>query len=265
MANYPPPTPDPFDYAGNDVGVLMIHGFTGSPSEMRPMGKYLAAQGYTVLGPLLPGHGLTWQDMNRCRWQEWGQAVEQAYQELKARCRAVCVTGGSMGGLLTLYLAERHPEIPAIIPMAPAIKTTNPLAPLAWLLKYFVQFSPYDPERDGDDLSDPEARKRDLWSYMGTPVAAAEQLVQLQRTVKRDLHKVAMPTLLLHGMRDRTIKPSSSQYVFDHIASQDKELIWLHNSGHCLWVDSEKEQAWQKAHQLIAKNTNDATAAPTLR
>jgi carboxylesterase len=255
MTDYPPPVPDPFDYAGNSIGVLLIHGFTGSPSEMRPMGQYLAQQGYTVVGPLLPGHGTTWQDMARRKWREWADAVEHAYQQLKGRSRKVFVCGGSMGGLLTLHLAERHPEIAGIIPMAPALYTVNWRAGLAWLLKYFIHFNPYDPERDGDDLTDPEARQQYLWSYMGTPVAAGEQLNLLQRAVRRDLGKIAMPVLIFMSTRDQSVAPRSGIYAMDRIASKDKELIWLNNSGHCLWVDSEKEQVCQKAHQFIAAHS----------
>jgi carboxylesterase len=252
MTDYAPPVPDPFDYPGNSTGVLLIHGFTGSASEMRPMGQYLAAQGYTVIGPLLPGHGTDWQDMARRKWTEWADAVEQAYQTLKRRCRQVFVCGGSMGGLLTLYLAERHPEIAGIIPMAPALFVADWRANLAWIVKYFVRFRPYDPLRDGDDLTDPEARSRYLWSYMGTPVAAAEQLVLLQHTVRRDLRKVAMPALIFQGTRDQSVKPKSAVHALSQIASQDKELIWWTHSGHCLWVDSEREQVWRKAHRFVA-------------
>jgi carboxylesterase len=161
-----------------------------------------------------------------------------------------------MGGLLTLYLAERHHEIVGIIPMAPALFTVDWRVNLAWLIKYFRQFDPYVPERDGDDLTDPEARQRYLWSYMGTPVAAAEQLNGLRRAVRRELGKVAAPTLIFMGTRDQSVQLKSAVYAFDHIASKDKELIWLTNSGHCLWVDSERERVWQKAHEFIAARSN---------
>jgi carboxylesterase len=252
MADYAPPVPDPFDYPGNSTGVLLIHGFTGSAAEMRPMGQHLAAQGYAVVGPLLPGHGTRWQDMARCKWTDWADAVEQAYRALKRRCSKVFVCGGSMGGLLTLYLAQRHPEISGIVPMAPAIFTADWRVGLAWLIKYFVHFRPSDPACDGDDLTDPEAGSRYLWSYKGTPIAAVEQLVLLQHAVRRDLRKIAMPALIFQGTRDKSVKPESAVHVLSQIASQDKELIWWSNSGHCLWVDSEREQVWQKAHQFIA-------------
>ena len=252
MADYAPPVPDPFDYPGNSTGVLLIHGFTGSAAEMRPMGQYLAAQGYAVVGPLLPGHGTRWQDMERCKWTDWTDAVEQAYRALKRRCPKVFVCGGSMGGLLTLYLGQRHSDIAGIIPMAPAVFTGDWRAGLAWLIKYFVHYRPDDPARDSDDLTDPEAGSRYLWSYKGTPIAAVEQLVLLQRAVRRDLRKIAMPTLIFQGTRDQSVKPESAVHVLSQIASQDKELIWWSRSGHCLWVDSEREQVWQKAHQFIA-------------
>jgi carboxylesterase len=254
MTDYPPPVPDPFDFSGGPVGVLLIHGFTGSPSEMRPMGQYLAQQGYTVVGPLLPGHGTHWQDMARRKWREWAEAVEQVYQGMKNRCHTIFAGGGSMGGLLTLYLAERHPEIAGIIPMAPALFTVDWRVSLAWLLKYFIRFKPYDPERDGDDLTDPKARERYLWSYMGTPVAAAEQLAYLQRAVRKSLREIVVPTLIFQGTRDQSVKPMSAAYALSRIAAKDKELIWLTHSGHCLWIDSEKEQVWQKAHQFIARH-----------
>jgi carboxylesterase len=231
--------------------VLLIHGFTGSPAEMRPMGQYLAAKGYTVVGPLLPGHGTNWQDLARRKWPEWTEAVEQAYRRLQGRCGQVFICGGSMGGLLTLYLAERHPEIAGIVPMAPALFTADWRSGLAWAIKYRIQFKPYVPARDGDDLTDPEARARYLWSYMGTPVAAAEQLNLLKHSVRRDLRKITLPVLILMSTRDRSVKPKSGVYALDRIASKDKELIWLTNSGHCLWVDSEKELVWQKTHQFI--------------
>jgi len=256
MTDHPLPIPDPFDWPGNSTGVLLIHGFTGSPAEMRPMGEYLAGQGYTVLGPLLPGHGTTWQDLARRKWHEWTEAVEQAYQNLRSRCDKVFVCGGSMGGLLTLYLAQRHLDIAGIIPMAPALFTVDWRASWAWLIKYWIPFNPYDPARDGDDLTDPEARRRFIWSYNGTPVAAAEQLIYLQRAVRRHLRQIAMPTLIMMGTRDQSVKLQSAAYLFDHIAAQDKELIWLNHSGHCLWVDSEREHVWQKAHEFIAARSS---------
>ncbi len=97
---------------GDRTGVLLIHGYTGSPTEMRWIGDYLHARGLTVSGPLLPGHGTTPEAMNRCRWTDWTGHVEAALADLRARCTRVFVGGLSMGSLLTLHLAARHPDLP---------------------------------------------------------------------------------------------------------------------------------------------------------
>ena len=94
------------------TGVLLIHGYTGSPTEMRWIGDYLHARGLTVSGPLLPGHGTTPEAMNRCRWTDWTGHVEAALADLRTRCARVFVGGLSMGSLLTLYLAAHHPDLP---------------------------------------------------------------------------------------------------------------------------------------------------------
>ncbi len=103
--------PSPFFLEGGSIGVLLIHGFTGSPPEMRLVGDYLHQRGFTVSGPLLPGHGTTVEDMNRCQWTDWTNHVEKALADLQARCETVFVGGLSMGSLLTLYLAAHHPEL----------------------------------------------------------------------------------------------------------------------------------------------------------
>ena len=115
------PTPAPFTLSGGDVGVLLIHGFTGSPAEMRPLGRFLHGRGLTVAAPLLPGHGTTPADLNRCRWQDWLACAEIALAELQAQCRAVFVAGLSLGALLTLTLAGQHRDLAGIIAYSPAI------------------------------------------------------------------------------------------------------------------------------------------------
>jgi carboxylesterase len=87
---------------------------------------------------------------------------------------------------------------------------------------------------------------------MGSPVASVEQLILLQRAARRDLHKIDMPVLIFMSERDQSVKPASGAYAMQRIASKDKQIIWLNNSGHCLWVDSEKEQVWRKTHEFIA-------------
>jgi len=102
------PGAEPFSADGGEIGVLLCHGFTGCPQSLRPWAEAMAKAGHTVRLPLLPGHGTTWQDMNRTTWRDWYGCVEDAFRELRARCDAVVVGGLSMGGALALRLAEQH-------------------------------------------------------------------------------------------------------------------------------------------------------------
>ena len=118
---------EPFFWEAGPVGVLLSHGFTATPFEVRGLACFLHERGYTVLAPLLPGHGTTPEEMNRCRWQDWTAAVEAAYRTLAARSERVFVGGESLGGLLALYLATEHPEVAGILAFAPALKIRSRL------------------------------------------------------------------------------------------------------------------------------------------
>ena len=110
---------DPFLWEGGPTGVLLIHGYTATTAEVRPLARILHQQGYTVAGPLLPGHHTRPADANRYRWRDWVRAVEESYQQLTAHCQRVIIGGESMGALLALYLASEHPEAAAILAFAP--------------------------------------------------------------------------------------------------------------------------------------------------
>ncbi len=112
MTRQPHLDPNSFLLEGGPIGVLLIHGFTGAPTEMRLLGEYLNRNGLTVSAPLLPGHGTTVEEMNRCKWTDWTAAVARALAELQDRCDTVFVGGLSMGSLLTLYLAAHPPIFP---------------------------------------------------------------------------------------------------------------------------------------------------------
>lgn len=113
---------EPFYFEGNHVGILISHGFTGSTQSMRPLGEAYEKSGYTVCGPRLKGHGTHYEEMESTTYEDWIASLEEGYQWLKERCDTIFVTGLSMGGTLTLYMAQKHPEIKAIIPINAAIE-----------------------------------------------------------------------------------------------------------------------------------------------
>lgn len=241
------PDPSPFFLEAGPVGVLLIHGFTGSPPEMRLVGEYLHDRGLTVSGPLLPGHGTTVEEMNRCRWTDWTGHAEEALADLRARCDTLFVGGLSMGSLLTLYLAARHADLAGIILYSPATIVADRRIYLTPVIKHFL---PRQKGSGESDLTDPQAELR-LWHYDETPVRAAHELLKLNLRVRRLLPRVTCPTLIIHSTRDTAIHPRSARYTYDRLGSTDKRLITLHGSGHCLTVDSEWERVAEETHRFI--------------
>jgi carboxylesterase len=239
--------PSPFFLEGGPIGALLIHGFTGSPPEMRLVGDYLHQRGLTVSGPLLPGHGTSVEDMNRSKWTEWTEHVEQTLVALQDRCETVFVGGLSMGSVLTLYLAARHPELSGAILYSPAVWPADRLLYLTPVLKYVIRVKP----KSGDsDLTDLEAERR-LWSYEENPVFAAHEFLKLLRHVRQRLSRVTCPVLIIHSTLDQAIHPDSARRTYDRIGSSDKKLLTLHNSGHCITVDSEWEAVAEKTYAFI--------------
>ena len=241
--------PSAFFLEGGPTGVLLIHGFTGSPPEMRLVGDYLHQRGCTVSGPLLPGHGTTVENMNRCQWTEWTGHVEGALADLRARCETVFVGGLSMGSVLTLYLAAHHPELPGVILYSPAAWPADRLIYLTPVLKYLIRVKPKSGDSDSD-LTDPEADLR-LWSYEENPTFAAHEFLKLLRRVRRLLPHVICPLLIIYSTLDTAIHPNSARLTYERVGSADKELVTLHNSGHCLTVDSEWESVAEKTYEFI--------------
>jgi len=240
------PTPEPFFLAGGPEAALLIHGFTGSPPEMRLVGDYLHARGMTVLAPLLPGHGTDPADLNRRRWTEFADRVDQAYSELQARSEQVVLAGLSMGALLALHHVARHPSVPAAVVYSPALRLRNPLSMLLPLLKHVAPFW----AKPKDTLTDPEAAGR-LWSYPMAPTRAGHELLKLQRQVWRELPRVTCPLLIIQSTLDDQVHPASPRWLQDRVGSKDKQLLLLHNSGHALTVDREWELVAERTYAFI--------------
>ncbi len=245
--------PSAFFLEGGSIGVLLIHGFTGSPTEMRLVGEYLNQKEITVSAPCLPGHGSTIEDLNQRRWKDWYNHIAAEAAALKARCETVFVCGLSLGSLLSLYLAANTHYLAAAVIYSPALMIPGPGRFLLPFLKYIIRQFP-KPE---DKFTDPQAGKR-LWSYGAYPVAAANEVFKFIKQVKRSLPQVDCPTLIVHSTADDTIHPDSARLVYDRVGATEREMITLHNSGHVLTVDSEWEDVAEQTYQFILKHINTA-------
>lgn len=238
---------DSFLWESGPTGVLLIHGFTATTAEVRPLARHLHEAGYTVAGPLLPGHGSTPADLNQCRYADWIDCVEDAYQRLVSRSDRVVAGGESMGGLLALYLASQHPEIAAVLTFAPALKVPSRILPLLapllapvipTMAKSAAEPSPADP----------------LWQgYTVYPVPAAAQLFKLQRVVRRLLPRVTQPALVVQGKLDRSVDPEVPDIICRSVSSTIKEVHWFNESGHCVVLDAEREAVAQLAESFVGR------------
>ncbi len=230
-----------FFWRAGPIGVLLLHGFTATTTEVRLLGDDLFQAGYTVSAPLLPGHGTTPLDLNKQRWRNWTDCVERAYHRLREQCGTVFVAGESMGGLLTLHLAAHHPELAGILLFAPALSVDR--IGLARLLAPFVAYLPKS--NWGGSMP---------WKgYNVKPMRAAVELSRLQALVRSELKQVKQPTLIFQGKNDQTINPQSAQIVLDAISSTDKELVWLEESGHVIVLDRDLPFVTRRSRAFIER------------
>ena len=236
MTQRPHLDPSAFFLPGGSVGVLLLHGFTGAPTEMRLLGDYLNGRGYTVAAPLLPGHGTRVEDMNGYRWRDWVRHAEAALIDLQSHCATVFVGGLSLGSLIGIYLVAQHPDVAGLIAYSPAVLVASRSVWLAPLVKHFVPIlsAPVSPS----DLTDPEAGSR-LWCYEQIPVPAVHETMRMAMRAMGLLPGLRVPLLVVYSVGDRTIHRDSGRYTFEVAGTPDKELLVLHNSGHALTVDSE--------------------------
>src|SRR5690625_115051 len=235
----------PFYYPGNKTGILLIHGFTGTTQSMRFLGEQFRDAGYTVSAPRLAGHGTTPQDMEARTYLEWILDVEAALDNLKETCSNIFVVGLSMGGTLTLYLAEKYPDILGIIPINAAIEMADFEKYYETLVQEGKRFVP----GIGSDVKDKDVKEL---AYRQSPVKSMEQLVLLMEEVRGKLSLIKMPVLVFSSEIDHVVPPENSQLIFDTIQSKDKELVTLKNSYHVATIDHDKELIASKCLQFIA-------------
>ncbi len=229
-----------FYWQGNATGVLLLHGFTATTAEVRLLANAFKKLGFTVSAPLMPGHGTTPQELNACKFSDWLECVESAYDQLKKSCTRVIVGGESMGAVLSLYLAEQHPEISALLLYSPAIRVDS--LKFAPFLKYIT---PIINKVNNDPLDT-------SWQgYTVYPLKAAHEFGKLQRVVRTDLGTIHQPALILQGIHDETIDKQSGQMILKNIHSEYKSLQCLSESGHVMLLGEELELIIRTSVQFL--------------
>ncbi|MGZ4436318.1 MAG: alpha/beta hydrolase [Nocardioidaceae bacterium] len=234
---------------GQRVGVLLSHGFTGSPASMVPWGRYLAEQGYGVAVPRLPGHGTTWQDLNRCAWTDWYGELERAFEKLHADCDRIVVGGLSMGGGLVLDLAARRGrEVDGVILVNAAVNTTRKDVLALPVLKHVIGSFP----GIANDIKKPGVEEH---GYDRTPLSAAHEMMRAWKQVRADLPKVTQPILLFRSAEDHVVDPSSARIIASSVSSREVTERILENSYHVATLDNDAPAIFEESAAFIRRVT----------
>jgi len=236
------PGAEPFSATGDRRGALVLHGFTGCPQSMRPLGQALAAAGFTVELPRLPGHGTTVEDMASYAWRDWAEAADAAYRTLAAKTDGIVVAGLSMGGALTLWLAAQHPEIKGIVLINPAAEVDD-FGALADGVKGMLAAGQTFMPGVAGDIADPDSKEL---GYDRVPLAGMASLIDGLRTLKPLLPQIKMPALLLHSVQDHVVPPGSPKLLRETLGGP-VDYVALEKSYHVATIDYDGPEINQRA------------------
>lgn len=220
---------EPWSAEGGPLGVLVLHGLTGSPAGVRPLAEALASEGLAIELPLLPGHGTHWRDLRQSTWHDWEREALAALERLRARTSVRIVAGLSMGGALALHLATTRPEdVDGLVLVNPWVATRD----LRLLALPVLQHLVPGIAGVGNDIALPGA---DELAYPTLPLKALRSAIVFQRRL--DLAAVRAPLLVFTSHEDHVVPPENSRLVLDGASSADTEQVWLEHSFHVATLD----------------------------
>ena len=260
----------PFFAKGTSArAALCLHGFTGTPFEVRPIAEALAAQGFTVSAPVLAGHCGSIEELCATTFADWLASADRALQALRAELGGetkVAIAGFSLGGLLALRLAHLHPDaVGALAIMAAPLRlrplevaAVKALMRLPRLLRRGPLYSL--PKARGFDVTDEEMGRKNP-SHTTMPIEGVSSLIELGELVRRDLPRIAVPTLVMHGSLDRTVPLEDSLELAGTIGAREVERMWLPRSGHLLAIDVERRAVVEAIARFFARHLPEAATA----
>ena len=243
------PFAEPYSASGGPLGVLLVHGFTGSPASVRPWAEHLAAEGFTVSAPRLPGHGTTWRELNATSWNDWYAEASAALDALRDSCAEVFVAGLAMGGCLALRLAgERPDDVAGVVLVNPSITNSD-----RWLI-----FTPLLKRVVGSlrgitgDIKKPGMVEP---GYDRLPLRALDSLRELWRLTRDDLPKVISPVLIFRSVEDHVVEPSSTQLIAQRVSSRDVTERVLDDSYHVATLDNDASRIFTESAEFLRKHS----------
>jgi carboxylesterase len=241
------------------AGAVLIHGFTGTPYEMRLLGEHLAERGLAVEGPALAGHGPSpARPLREARWPDWIRSAEEALDRLRARAERVAVVGLSMGALVALEAARRHADVRALVAMSTALRLVPAAMRFDEIVTRVSTRVPLDalslPKIAGSDIADAEQRRLNeiAQGTAGMPLAALHSLVDFGRSVEARLHEIRQPALLMHSRQDHTIPFAIMNEVGARLGGP-VETVALERSFHVLPLDVERAHVFDAVERHLRR------------
>ncbi len=246
------PGAEPLSIPGGPDGVLVVHGFSGTPQSMRGLALAFGAAGFAVELPRLPGHGTSPADLATTTFADWSGAVEQAYAELAARCGRVVVAGLSMGATLAGWLAARHPEIAGLVVINGAFAPLDP-AVREGLRQAVIAGVPLIPG-PGNDVAEPGQTEL---AYAEVPPPALLSLLDAVDSLQAELPRIGCPALVISSDQDHVVPPGASE-SFAALVSGPVELMRLSRSFHVATLDYERGDLEARAVEFATRLTTGA-------
>jgi carboxylesterase len=244
------PTAEPFFIPGGNIGCLLVHGFTGTPKEMRMLADSLAQEKYTILAPRLAGHATRVEDITRSHWEDWLSSVEDSINLLKGCTQQQVIMGLSMGGILSLIAAARYDLAGVVSFSTPCSLPGDPRAKYLPVLKYFIR----EVSKGKPDWRNQEAAK-DHKDYPYYPTAAILQLKELIEVMQSELVNVKIPALFVQSRVDQGIPAESLETLYAQVSSTDKTKFWVENSGHVIIREPERELIFAEVKTFVKRIT----------
>lgn len=233
--------------------VLVLHGGGDTPQSVRSLAEYLHARGFAVRAPLLENHGRSLELFADCSAELWRTQARAEYEKLRAEHDWVAVVGQSVGGALALDLAAAHPEMKALVLLAPWVAVKDLILLVARTSRIWEVLFPYLPSLGGHSIQDPAEQARALTHGIVTP-AELRALAAIAHVAHEALPHVKAPTLTIQSREDGRISREDAERAFDRLGAKDKKFEWTSGAGHVISVDYGKERVfalvgeWLDAH-----------------